>query len=396
MQERGRRPIAIPVTACPEWLVNASRAAPWPFYAWYGTAGGVTAVVPWLSLHLDYVGLSASAIGLVLLALPLGRLLGTPVWGWFADRLSPALILRLSSGFAVVAVVGILLSTHPVAVSALVFLWALSLAIWYPIVDVATVREVGRGYGRVRVAASIAFLVCVQLNGALRDQVAWAPMLVSTIMTLMATAMAFRLPVAVAPPKPPSLAALASLARHRSIWPLLLAATLHGATLSSYDLLFAPHVSSLGASGAAIGMAFALGVAVEVCGFLASPWLLKRISPAGWMALGLGAGIPRFLVTGLSEDVPLLIGIQALHGIHFGAFWLAGTLLFAERAPPELRNTTQALFPAATFGAGPLLGLGMATWWLRTGSQSDLYLIMAATSALALAAFLLAPRPASG
>ena len=74
---------------------------------------------------------------------------------------------------------------------------------------------------------------------------------------------------------------------------------------------------------------------------------------------------------------------QALHGVHFGAFWLAATALFAEEAPPALRHTTQALLPAAMFGAGPLLGLSLGAAVLSFSTTITLYFVMAGLAAAA-------------
>ena len=141
--------------------------------------------------------------------------------------------------------------------------------------------------------------------------------------------------------------------------PLVGASVAHGAALHVYDMLFAMHVEALGFGPSVTGAAIALGVVIEVGVLSFGERLLERVGPLWLLAIGVGATIPRFALTAFAS-APWVVAAQALHGLNFGCWWLTATTLFAENAPPSVRHSSQAMLPAAAFGAGPLLGLVLA------------------------------------
>jgi PPP family 3-phenylpropionic acid transporter len=48
--------------------------------------------------------------------------------------------------------------------------------------------------------------------------------------------------------------------------------------------------------------------------------------------------------------------LAPLHGLTFGAFYVASVAFLSRCVPPELRASGQALFAAVTFGIGGLVG----------------------------------------
>jgi PPP family 3-phenylpropionic acid transporter len=63
----------------------------------------------------------------------------------------------------------------------------------------------------------------------------------------------------------------------------------------------------------------------------------------------------------------VLVALAPLHGLTFGAFYVASVAFLSRRVPPELRASGQALFSAVTFGLGGLVGYassGAAYDWL--------------------------------
>lgn len=325
----------------------------------------------------------------------MGRLLGGPAWTWVADRLGPDRILRWAAISAALCGLALLLARSPWLLALTIAGWSLSRAPLFPIMDASTIHALGRGYGPIRATGSVAFLLAALAGGLLRDRVSDAPLLLAVGLLWLTAAVSLALPPLQATPQGATHRPWRALVLRPGLGPLVGGCLLHGATLSTYDQLFAMHVDAMGLPAAATGGALALGVGVEIGILTAAPWLLQRLGPRALLLLGVASGVPRSLITGTTHSPTLLVATQALHGLHFGAFWVAGTTLFAGVAPPQLRNSTQALLPAAAFGAGPLLGLSLASAVLRHGDTQQLYLCMAAISALATLALLWAPRPSA-
>ena len=375
--------------------------APKALVAWYGAAVGSLSLGPWMAVTLTDAGLAPSVASLLLAVLPLSRLVGGPVWAWLADRHRPERVVRGAVVLGAVASLALLVVRDRWLVVGALLTWALSRAPVFPIVDATTVDRLGSRYGRVRAIGSLGFLLAVGLGGWLRDLHPAAPTWIAAALTCLTAALTWTLPPMARNDRRPAPTELVGLLRDPVLASFGAAATLHGAGLSIYDTLFAVRVEALGLPSSVAGSAIACAVGAEVLVMAAAPRFLGRWDARGLLALSTVAGVPRLLLTGLITDPVALVLLQGLHGLHFATFWLAATVLLAERAPPGLRHSTQSLLPVTAFGAGPVLGLLLATALLgNDAGAAGTSVLFAVGAALALGASVLAvvsargPRPA--
>ena len=296
------------------------------------------------------------------------------------------------------AATGALLApTGPWAAGLLVLVWSAARAPAGPIVDAGAVHLLGPRYGRVRAVGSVAFLVASVGCGLIRDVWGPGPIVVSAALTLVTLALTPPVARALPPraPIPPSRSAWLALWRHPVLVPLAAVSLLHGAAMSSYDNLFALHVERLGLPAWVTGAGIAGGVSVEVGVLVFGAPLLARFGAPTLLAAAVASSIPRFAITADATHPAALIAAQGLHGIGFGAFWLAATSLFAAHSPPGLRNSAQGLLVSAMFGAGPVLGLLLATQVLPVAGTAGTFALAAGLSAAALGVLGLARRRAA-
>jgi len=356
---------------------------------WYAAQTSTATLTPWLGSMLTDARWSEITVTAILVTVPMGRLLGGPLWSWVADRTSADRILRIAAVCTLLTalLVGltVALPSTGALVAAAIVAYGIARSPRFSIMDASTVRWVGDRYGRVRAVGSVAFLLLVWLGGVLRPTVPLAPLALVIFGTAVGTATTFALPTLPArAPRPPTWADVRELARHRPLVVLVIVSTLQGVSLSSYDQLFAMHIDNLGLPSWVTGTSFALGVLVEVGVLTGGSWLLRRLGRRGVLLLGVASGVPRFLLTSVTTSAWGLIAIQSLHGLQFGAFWLAATSAFAAEAPPELRNSTQALLPSASYGAGPVIGMALAWLGLQLGGSVPLhYVVVAGVSVVA-------------
>lgn len=360
---------------------------------WYAAQSGSATFSPWLGSLLTDAGWSASAVTALLVTVPLGRLLGGPMWSWFADRIDANRVLVLAAVASLVS--GLLLGianelgdlVPPLLVAFTIVAYGVSRSPMFAIVDASVVRWVGDGYGRIRAVGSISFLLLVFGGGLMRDTWAKGPLWLALGALVLATAFTLALPPMTQPtPRRPTWRDVVALTRHRPLVVLVVVSALHGFTMSSYDQLYTLHIDTLGLPAWVTGSSFALGVLAEVGVLFAGRALLGGFGRRGVLLIGVAAGIPRFLLTAVVTSPVALVAIQSLHGLHFGAFWIAATSAFAGEAPPELRNSTQALLPAAAYGAGPMVGMLVAWANLQLGgSLSVHYALVAGVSMVATA-----------
>ena len=373
---------------------------------YYGAAfafGGVS--LPFWPTWLEARGLTRSEIGVLLAAGMMARILATPLISRLADRtgarrrLIVALVLISFACWC-----GMTVAAGVVVLVALTMLAQGCTAAAMPLVEDTTlgaVRAHALDYGRIRIAGSITFLTASFAGGL------WltgrAPSVVLALMIALAAAMvaaALALPD-LRPTEPLTIRFVAGMRRvlaQRALRRMFLASGLIQASHMVYYGFGTIQWRAAGLSDGFIGFLWAEGVVAEIVLFWCSAPLLRRLTPAGLMLLGGGAGALRWTLTGLTADPVALLALQVLHGFTFGATHLGAMHYLRDRAAPGLTATAQGLHSALPMGAlGGLTMLASGPLYGAVGAGA--YQAMAAMALVggAIAWLLLkAPRRADG
>ncbi len=337
--------------------------------------------LPFWPVWLAAKGLGAMEIALVLAVSIGAKVIGNPVVAHLADRSGerrrPILRLALVSlaSFALFAFAD---SFWPIlAVSLLFFI------VWPPIMPLAeslTMTAVGVGgydYGRIRLWGSLSFIAAAVLSGHV---LARHPASVLFWMVLAAAAL-----TVVAASALPDLRAeraqrlrlpMIEVLRLRSFALFLAAATVIQGSHAVYYAFGTLHWRSLGYSDDVIGALWAEGVIAEIILFAAGDRVVRRLGPGALIVLGGVAGCVRWALTGVSDALPVLIAVQALHAFSFGASHLGAVHFIARAVPPGLSASAQSLYSTVVMG----LGLGLllfASGLLYASAGGGAYLVMA-------------------
>jgi MFS transporter, PPP family, 3-phenylpropionic acid transporter len=361
-------------------------------YAAFGVAS------PFLPGFVSARGLPPEQLGLVLGAGTAVRLLTAPLAGRIGDLIQALrLVLVVCTALAASVTLGYLAAHGFWILLGVTLLHAASLA---PITILADALALGsaspppssghRGfeYGWVRGTGSAAFIVGTLLSGQAvsafgLDLIVWLQALLLGAAAFAAigvpelihkrTAHAVRAPAG-------GVLILLRLPLFRNL--VLVAALILGshAMLDAFAVI---RWTATGISPTTASLLWSESVAAEVLVlFVIGPAVVRRLTPAGALAIAALAGMLRWAVMAQTTDVIALALVQPLHGITFALLHLACMRLIARTVPQGLEGTAQAIYGTVGIGAATaLLTVVSGALYARLGAQG--FWVMAALCGLA-------------
>ncbi len=361
--------------------------------AFYGALFLVYGVhLPYLPVWLDWRGLTAEQIAVITAAPFFLRVFITPTVAMMADRTGRH--RAIVNGLAWFALLLAVLLTQadgfwPIFLLALPF--AISISTIVPLTEtiaVAGVRAHGLDYGRMRLWGSITFVTAGFVGGWLIDHTSANAVIGCILAGALATAgFAWLLPERGAIASKAgggSLEEAGKLVRSPLFLAFLVAA---GAAQGAHGMFYTFGALSWHAQGistAWVGTLWAIAIVGEVALFAYSGNVVRRWGPEKLLVAATAAAVLRWALMSLSPPLAVLIPLQTLHTLTYGASHL-GAMHFISRAVPEsAQGTAQALY--ATVASGLLMGgATLTSGWLYARVGGHAYLAMAALAAIGLA-----------
>jgi PPP family 3-phenylpropionic acid transporter len=336
------------------------------FYAGLFVVAGIQ--MPFFPVWLKAKGLDAQAIGLVIATPILVRVIVVPIAARIADRrgaLRQVLVVSsigAAMGYAVVgAAQGFPAILASVALAAALAAPAIPLADAYALKGL-TLR--GCAYGPVRLWGSAAFIAANFAAGFAAGLIApttYVWLIVAAWALAAGASLGLRPLQPAGAPKPSARPRPRRLLATPGVLPVAVGASLIQASHAVYYGFSTLAWSADGLSGTAIGALWALGVAAEIVLFALSA-RLPALSPRGLLMLGAGGAVVRWAVMALDPPAALLVPLQCLHALSFGASFL-GAVQFLSRVASEGETATaqgdfstlQGIVTAAATGISGLL-----------------------------------------
>lgn len=362
--------------------------------------------LPFLPLWLKGKGLPDADVAFIVAMMMAVRLAGTPLGTFIADvtrRRRGVIIACAFSAFTAYLLLNLVSGFWPILITGM-----LASALLAPVVPLTEVMAVdgsaryGLDYGRIRLWASLSFLLGSVAAGALLEVIP-----VKSVILLIAGAQGLGALVTLLLPR--DHATRSPAARHEPLRFLTVLTTMTTLTFvvflfaaglgqASHGFLYAlgsVYFVDLGYSKFIIGQLWAASVLAEVMMFAFSNRFYRAFGSVRLIMLGTGIAALRWIATGLEPPLIILFVVQTLHAASFG-FTHLGTMHFIrERVPENMRNTAQGLY--SMLSSGVLMSSTMwASGWLYGALGGGAYFVMAgyATLAcgLAVALKLISPR----
>ena len=359
--------------------------------------------VPYFPVWLNGRALSASDISIIVAAPFFMRLLVTPVLAVFGDRYQAhrSMILLLSwAALGLALVLSQMRGFWPVFALAVPF--AIATTSIMPLTEtlaVSRVRAEGLDYGRVRLWGSLTFVVMGLAGGVLVQRIGGGVGVWLLIFgALLTVAAAHRLP-GLNPVAAPSQVARPVLSRADVMAlagnPVFLIFLLSvGCTQASHATFYtfgALHWQALGISSVSIGVMWAVAVLAEVALFAWSRPVIARFGPVELLLAGAVAATLRWSLMSFDPPLAVLMPLQLLHALTYGATHLAAIHFIARAVPEAAAGTAQALY--ASVAAGVIMGAAtLASGPLFAAYGGGAYWAPAALSTVGLAAALVLAR----
>jgi MFS transporter, PPP family, 3-phenylpropionic acid transporter len=365
------------------------------FAAFFFVAGLNVAYLP---LWLDWTGLGPREIAAITAAPLFVRVAATPVIAFAADRAGDHRRFLVALAWAVLAALLVLTQARGFwAILACALMFAVAWTTIMPLTETVAmtgVRAAGLDYGRMRLWGSLSFIAASFCGGWLVERlgagaVVWLIVAGGALMT--AAAHALEPPTGLGRPKAASsaprleLSGALALAASPSFLFLLAAG---GAVQAAHAVLYTfstLHWRAQGLSADWCGALWAISIVGEIGLFAFSGAAVKRIGAAQLIGLGAAAAVVRWAAMGFDPPLALLVPLQLLHGLTFGAAHLGAIHVIARTVPAAQAGTAQALY-ASVVG-----GVAMGTAMLLAGPLyanfgGRAYWAMAALGALGLVA----------
>jgi len=364
--------------------------------------------LPYLPVWLDWAGLGASEIAVITGTPLIVRVAVTPTIAFAADRVGDH--RKFLIGLAWVGLAGFVAMMQSRSFWPILAWTIISSLAWttiLPLAEAAAMRGVktaGLDYGRMRLWGSLSFIaasfvggwVVARLGGASAIWLvaAGAALTVAATHGLARPVSEGRSKAATGRPRL-SMKDTAGLLRSRPFLLLLLGAGLTQASHAAFYTFGTLHWRALGLSTAWSGMLWAVSIVAEVALFAYSAAVVRRIGPVELIVLGAGAAVLRWLIMGLDPALFVLLPLQILHALTFGATHI-GAIHFIGRGVPEAQaGTAQALYASITGGIATG-GVTLMVGPVYAACAGRVYWVMALVAAAALLAGLALAKAKGG
>jgi PPP family 3-phenylpropionic acid transporter len=341
----------------------------------------LAALIPFIPLYYDHIGLTGFQIGLLTGVPPLITLFSAPLFGVIADatqRHKTLLLLAMAGWLVLVLVLSRL--TWIVYLLPAVFLYALFFAPILPLADNSVLELLGtqkHRYGRQRLWGSVGWGVSAPLVGLLVERAGlhWS-FNVCAMLIMGLLLVTIWLPVSRIPVRGGFWQGL-SLLTNRQWIIFLTIGFIIGAALAVVNNFLFLFMATLGATGPTMGIALTVGTLSEMVIMFYADRLLTRWSARRMLAIAVFFMMVRLLAYSWAGSAEWVLLVQLLHGPTFGLMWIAGVSHADHLAPAGMGATAQGLFTGVTMGLGAAFGsiagglayqlVGLETMFLGSG-----------------------------
>ncbi|WP_235431552.1 MFS transporter [Paenibacillus sp. VT-400] len=350
-------------------------------YLFMGLAGGM--FNPYINPILVAQGFSSKETGFIMAFGTLVSIILQPIWGILVDKFKKTRFVLVIS-LLVPASLAYFYNIQVYFILILIYtLCTIFQVTQIPVADsyaVTAARAANTSYGMIRLFGSIGTGVGGFAAGMYLSQFSihmlWLPFLLFNILSAI---LASTLPrqTSISSSSVTFSVGLARLLRNRTFLLFLTGCFLVNQTLTAFNSFFVISFQMAGGSVTMTGTALLLASITNVPSMLAAAFILRKWGHERTLLLAAGAYMLRWGIQWLWPTPEVMIGVQVLHGLSFGFFYIAAVEYVASVTGREMQATGQSLFNMVFAGLGGIVGNMLNGYLLDSGGPSLMYLACA-------------------
>lgn len=355
-------------------------------YLFTGLAGG--SFNPYVTSLLVHQGMTSQRIGVMMAFGTLLAILFQPLWGILVDRYQRTrLVLMLT--LIVPGTIVYLYNVKWLVVIVLVYsLYTIFQSTQTPIADAYAVNAAsaaGTSFGTIRLFGSIGTALGGYFGGLYLNWMGvtelWIPFL---LFNLLALILVMTIPVNVErrAQHVTFTSGIRQLLGNRVFLLFLAGCFLVNQTLTAFNSFFVLTFQMAGGSFAWSGIALMIASITSVPAMLVAARVLKKHGYEKTLMLASVVYMLRWAIQWLIPVPGVMIGVQTLHGMSFGFFYIAAVEYVASITGKELQATGQSLFNMVFVGLGGIAGNLLNGYLLETGGPGLMYFSCTVSAAL--------------
>ncbi|QWU17843.1 MFS transporter, PPP family, 3-phenylpropionic acid transporter [Paenibacillus sophorae] len=331
------------------------------FYLFLGLAGGL--FVPYLTLLLVQGGLDSGRVGALMAAGPLVAILTQPVWGIISDRYRQTRLVLVLSVAVPAGLAVFYRSEYFIVLLAVYMVSTIFSSTQAPIADsyaIAAARRTGSTYGSIRLMLSFGAAVGGYLGGvyvsAFSVSTIWIPFL---LFSLLAVLVAVTLPKEAAENHMMTQSfseGVKELLRNRIFLAFLGGSFMVNQTMTAFGTYFVLAFQSMGGSAQYAGIALLLASLTNVPSMLVASRVIGKWGRERTLLLAALIYVLRWAIQVIFPYPAVMIGVQVLHGVSFGFFYIAAVEYVSQITSADMQATGQSLYNMVFSGLSGIVG----------------------------------------
>ncbi len=368
------------------------------YFLYYSAAA---ALIPYLVIYYDRIGLSEREIGLLTGIAPLVTLVSAPLWGGYADKSGRhKSVLNFAILSAAVMAAALSTITRFAILIPVVILFAIFLSPVIPLVDNTVMSMLGdarRRYGRLRLWGAVGWGITAPFVGWLIDRsgIRWS-FIAYVLLLVIGVIVVNKLPIQSGGVSVGFWRDLRTFSSDRRWLTFLALVFMGGISLAAVSSFLFLHMDDLGAEKTIMGLALTSATISEIPILFFGDRLLNRFGSAGLLKIAMFFIGLRLIGYTLTSVPIFFLWIQLLHGLTFAAVWIAGVSYAAEIAPDGLGATAQGLFSGTILGLSAAVGSMLGGVLYQAFGALSMFRLMGMSTLMVLAFYLLFERRMDG